>query len=229
MEIVVDNRETSLIKKMPFVKIKQLHLGDIQFIMDEKIVCIVERKTMSDLSSSIKDGRSREQKARLLDFTREHCILLIYLIEGEFILSEKSTLMSSIVNKIVRDKIYIIRSKGVDESCDFIKKLQEKLLQFNGNNTLVSNYISTLKPRKKDNLDPKTVFITQLMCIPLISHSIAEAIASGYPNMLHLIQNTEKIHELEFELKTKDKTGQFKKRKVGKAVQKNIITYLNVC
>jgi len=64
VEIVIDNREASLIELIKTAKVKQLHLGDIQFMYHGNVVCIIERKTMSDLLSSIKDGRAREQKAR---------------------------------------------------------------------------------------------------------------------------------------------------------------------
>jgi len=141
--------------------------------------------------------------------------------------------MSSIVNKMIRDNIQVIRSKNVKESSEFILKFQDKLLEFIESTTLTSsmtsssttiNYVSTLKPRKKDNLNPKTVFMTQLMCIPLISHSIAEAIVSKCPNINNLIQNYQTLDIIEFELKTKDKDGNYKKRKVGKAV----ITFLEL-
>ena len=48
MEIIIDNRENSLIKlleenKIVFIK-KNLEIGDIQFIENNKIIYILERK-----------------------------------------------------------------------------------------------------------------------------------------------------------------------------------------
>ena len=43
------------------VERKQLILGDLQFIKDDKLVFLVERKTVRDLASSYKDGRLMNQ------------------------------------------------------------------------------------------------------------------------------------------------------------------------
>ena len=99
MLIKIDNRERELIKKcedllvaVPAFKelkieIKQLPLGDI-------IICsnqndnrqidniLVERKTLSDLAASIKDGRYDEQSYRLNGLPI-HNHNIIYLIEGD--------------------------------------------------------------------------------------------------------------------------------------------------
>ena len=66
MEIIIDNRENSLIKlleenKIVFIK-KNLEIGDIQFIENDKLIYILERKTINDLGASIKDGRYKEKK-----------------------------------------------------------------------------------------------------------------------------------------------------------------------
>jgi ERCC4-type nuclease len=45
---------------------EQLEIGDIQIIFDDKLY-VYERKTVSDLLSSINDGRYKEQKIRLLN------------------------------------------------------------------------------------------------------------------------------------------------------------------
>ena len=73
--IKIDNREKKLIdildnsdNKLSYVK-ENLDLGDIQIISQETndILVLIERKTLSDLSSSIKDGRYKEQKNRILN------------------------------------------------------------------------------------------------------------------------------------------------------------------
>ena len=78
MELIIDNRERDLIKwfedhndkynenKIQFSK-ENLDLGDIIFKKNGKMVILIERKTFSDLSSSIKDGRYKEQKNRILN------------------------------------------------------------------------------------------------------------------------------------------------------------------
>ena len=48
---------------------------------DNELLLIIERKTLSDLASSVKDGRCKQQKIRLLNNFPKHKIC--YLIEGD--------------------------------------------------------------------------------------------------------------------------------------------------
>ena len=70
MEIIIDNREKDLIELFKNNNVthvnKNLDIGDIQFIINNEIIYIIERKTYDDLGASIKDGRYKEQKIRLL-------------------------------------------------------------------------------------------------------------------------------------------------------------------
>ena len=77
MKIIIDEREVSLYEKCISVVqtnnlntisvIKEvLPLGDIIFKTNEdSLICIIERKSLNDLMSSIKDGRYEEQSHRL--------------------------------------------------------------------------------------------------------------------------------------------------------------------
>ena len=110
IKLVIDNRETKLIElfdKNNISIIKNLEIGDILIINEEKPIIIIERKTLSDLSASIKDGRYKEQKIRLIH-NYKNC-KKIYLIEntGNFDLSN-SILLSTKINGILRDSIYIL-------------------------------------------------------------------------------------------------------------------------
>ena len=74
--IIIDGRETSLYNeiinrdldiyhdKIEIIK-ENIDLGDIHIKFND-IFYIFERKTVTDLQSSIQDGRYREQKARYL-------------------------------------------------------------------------------------------------------------------------------------------------------------------
>ena len=94
MIIKIDTREQELFKKcestiaavQKFTDIKliseTLPLGDI-IINDGTNDCIiVERKSLSDLASSIKDGRYEEQSYRL-NGSDHHNHNIVYLIEGD--------------------------------------------------------------------------------------------------------------------------------------------------
>ena len=76
MKIIIDKREAKLIEKinelLPLYKFENvelvtdvLDLGDILVKNDDEEMLLVERKTIADLLSSIKDGRYAEQSLRL--------------------------------------------------------------------------------------------------------------------------------------------------------------------
>ena len=95
MSIYIDCRESSIKEKCEALLLnnslftginivsKKLDIADIVIKNNDESECIyIERKTISDLSSSIKDGRYREQSLRLTSLDSHHHNIL-YLIEGE--------------------------------------------------------------------------------------------------------------------------------------------------
>ena len=100
MNITIDQREPEQLKrfftdKYDYVILDNLHLGDIVITyMDLKL--IIERKTIDDLASSIRDGRLREQKIRLIkNYPRKN---IIYIIEGD-ITKNNSSIYFNKINK----------------------------------------------------------------------------------------------------------------------------------
>ena len=92
MKIIVDNRETDLIPLLQIlitnykftdtIEIAQLDIGDIVIQTDEgEELLVLERKSISDLASSIKDGRYAEQSFRLNHHSL-HNHNIMYIVEG---------------------------------------------------------------------------------------------------------------------------------------------------
>ena len=85
------------------------------FLIKNKTLLLIERKTTHDLACSIKDGRYKEQKFRIKDANIPICI---YLIEGDlefdfFVKIQSipvSTLLSSLLNTMIRDKIMVYKT-----------------------------------------------------------------------------------------------------------------------
>jgi ERCC4-type nuclease len=180
MEIYVDNRERDLILKMQMncltFEVKTLDIGDIH-IVDEKtkeIYVIFERKTLEDLSSSITDGRYKEQKQRLLHSISSH-IRKIYILEGDdidrFHLG-KPIFEGVMVNTVIRDKIMIYRTKDLEETMEIILKTKRCLEKHyeqivaermeKGNEGLEYQVFKTMK---KENLDEKVGFKAMLSIV----------------------------------------------------------------
>ena len=70
--ILIDDREKNVIPFFEKIdsdikyKIDRLTVGDYSVLYKDKILFIIERKTWVDLAASIKDGRYKEQKDRMM-------------------------------------------------------------------------------------------------------------------------------------------------------------------
>jgi len=160
MLIKIDGREKKLIETMaasyPTVKIKQcqLNLGDIIIEDDdENIVIIIERKSVSDLASSIGDGRYSEQSFRL-NGCAIHNHNIVYLIEGdirhvkEYGHITKNTLYSALVSLNVFKGFSVLRTFDIGETAIQIVKMAEKLEKESkkGNHIFFSNAPTSFAP-----------------------------------------------------------------------------------
>jgi ERCC4-type nuclease len=141
MIVKIDIRETQLIEKINiFIKEKNityikiviecLYIGDI-IILDDfgKIYTILERKTINDLNSSIKDGRYEEQSYRLneLEIPNHN---IIYLIEGKILKSFRinPTMIYSAIFSINYYKGFsVFRSIDINESIEIICNMANKI------------------------------------------------------------------------------------------------------
>jgi len=139
--ITIDIREHKLIDlikntssfTIPY-EIKNLQIGDI-IITPSKFTdksLIIERKCMTDMISSIKDGRYKEQKIRLqAEVVSNPNALFCYLLEGLTddlrLPNDKILLYGSIISSIFRDKIPLIRTLSLIETLDIIIRLYERM------------------------------------------------------------------------------------------------------
>ena len=138
--ITIDNREHKLIElikntssfTIPY-EIKKLDIGDI-IISSSKHPdksLIIERKCMTDMISSIKDGRYKEQKIRLQAEGSNSNTIICYLLEGLVNdlrkPNDKTLLYGSIISSIFRDTIPIIRTTSLQETLDILIRLYERM------------------------------------------------------------------------------------------------------
>ena len=227
MNIIIDNRENDLIKLLNknnyIFSTSNLEIGDIQYKIDNDIIYIIERKTVNDLGASIKDGRYKEQKARLLSHNTNN---VFYIIEGNINFCETistKAILGSIINMIFRDNIKIIYSKDLKQTYDIITQIKDK---FDANkfttkeNISKTDYISCIKINKKENLDKKTCNIVQLATIPGVSKKTSTIILDKYNNLNELINNFKEHGELLLKELLLDK------KKLGKVLSKRIYDYL---
>jgi ERCC4-type nuclease len=150
MIIKIDNRETELIKLCKYyidiipnfktieIVTENLPVGDIIICNNEEEKIVIERKTLTDLSSSIKDGRYEEQSYRLNGLP-QHNHNIIYLIEGDINKMnvyqsntfknkiDKSTLYSAIVSLNYFKGFSVLRTMNLDETSVFICNMVYKI------------------------------------------------------------------------------------------------------
>ena len=142
MKIIIDERETALYEKchsiiqgnVTSIQLSKqvLNLGDILIKTDEdKDVLLVERKSLSDLLSSIKDGRYEEQSYRLLHSSGYPSHSIIYMIEGMFsqlrTLIEKKTVLSAITSLNFFKGFSVLRTCSIQETAENIVWMAEKI------------------------------------------------------------------------------------------------------
>jgi len=146
MKIKIDNRERELIKHIQqlieksypslTISIETLPLGDIILTdNDDNEKIIMERKSILDLASSIRDGRYDEQSYRLdgIHFPNHN---ICYLVEGEmnsFTMNrfktkvDKPTIFSAILSLNYYKGFSVIRTFSIEETAFFICNSAYKL------------------------------------------------------------------------------------------------------
>lgn len=247
LELIYDSRELKLKElleenKNDTIQLseKYLDLGDIIFKKDNEEILVIERKTLCDLYSSIQDGRYKEQKIRLIsNYSREK---IVYIIEGtissqnsKFFKNSKSITDGALINMAFRDKLTIIRTKDICDTCNILYLLGKKIIKnpeffsidSSSNNT--NSYLDTVKVAKKDNMTPSLCNIIQLSQIPGVSKSMAQTIIEKYGSISNLICEYQKFNSGESNEKEKEdllKNIELKSRKLGPTLSKRIYNYL---
>lgn len=165
MKLQVDIRESDLIELFKTkleeygytsyeLEIINLPIGDVILCNDDNTPEIIfERKKLTDLASSIRDGRYNEQSLRL-HHSEVHNHNIIYLIEGSmkyykprFTKIDAKTLYSSMLSLNYYKGFSVIRTFDLEESSEFIlrcldkihREKQKKTLPFYKNQTLDNN------------------------------------------------------------------------------------------
>jgi len=263
----VDNINDNNKNKKINYEVKQMDIGDIQIYVNNKLFIVIERKTIKDLVSSIKDGRYREQKLRLKSLVSKEQnknVKIIYLIEGKMLGKKKcsipnSTIWSTMCKLMMRDNFIVFRTKSIKESVNFIKTMSDKAVEcvkanekinfndmdndnisidssggsYNSNNKLFTQYASSIRIKKKENLTPGICYSRQLAQIPGVSARIASFIMNDYPTLPSLIRAYEKIVGDENDpLIIRDRKDLLKdiqlstNRKMGRKLSEKIYNYL---
>ena len=230
MIIEIDNREPAIIKEyfsksinssnnLIKIRLKNLEQGD--FIIsdnDENILLIIERKTINDLLSSVKDSRYTEQSERYsqLDVPSNK---IIYIIEGNFKNFQKDsvefkTIYSCIFSLNYNKGFTILFTDSVDSTCTIIEEYLNRLIE----NKISSKFKLNLV--KKQIITKENIDSYMLNLVPGIGLQTAKQILNNYDGKIYnLISEIEKNEDTLKNIKIKN-------RKISSKVIANIKEYL---
>jgi ERCC4-type nuclease len=148
MKIVVDIRETALYDKLVELSSKPdsvkrssnevaivsqtLHLGDIAIENDDATTLVLfERKSLSDLLASIKDGRYTEQSHRLIHTSNMPPHNIVYIVEGMYSQlhrpTDKQMCISAMTTMFYFKGFSVFRTCSVFETAELIFGMTNKI------------------------------------------------------------------------------------------------------
>lgn len=247
MDLILDERETQMKDRFQFLKTndscveyshRPLDLGDILISKDNVDLFILERKTLSDLLASIKDGRYEEQSYRLMHSTPLNNHHIVYIIEGMMSQLhspiEKKTVYSAIIRLQAFKGFSVIRTNNVNETCDYVLSLFNKTKKelSNGNEIWCTDsenkdhtkdYCSVIKKVKKENVTRENISEILLCQIPGVNNVSAKAILKHYEDIYELMT---RIREDPCCLNSITIESKGKVRKLAKNISQNIVLYL---
>jgi len=207
MSVTIDSRERGLISLFRQAglahQVAALPVGDILCQYDSGNSWIAERKRSDDFAASIKDGRWREQTARL--FASGHRV--VYVFEGD--LRETGMYHSRLgawVNSELR-RCYVFRTLDLEESFTVLRDLTKKLEHPRAFTVSPSGGLAPprLTSKRKRNAEIETCWIRQLMCIPSISEQVARRLIEHFGTLAQLqdaLRSAEKFPRIRLNEKT---------------------------
>lgn len=246
MKLFVDNREpkeimTILNFRLKNIEITSLDLGDYIIKNDnDEIIMIFERKNLSDLVSSIKDGRYTEQSFRLSQFPIDNHYIF-YIIEGNIMNycnkvpeTTQKMIFSSILSLSYKKGFSLLHTSGFVETAEFLIRFTEKLktehsiIDKTSENLQILNnlcYSNTIKISKKSNITRDNIGEIMLAQIPGLSITVAQTIMAHYKTIKNLINalilDKNCLDTLEIEYKNGN-------RKINKNIIKNLQEFLDI-
>jgi ERCC4-type nuclease len=220
--MLLDVRERELCGFFPTEKAKQLEVGDIWIgLSGEQLapggLCI-ERKQVKDLEGSLKDGRYREQRTRLLYHCQQTKARPLYIIEGSLdsgYMTSKKVFQKVLARLSLRYGIPFLQTKNLQDTAHLCQALEEQLNEdptvFIIPETNIP-YTELVGNSKKANRNA-TAASAMLQQVTGVSDTMATALLTKFGSFSKLYEATEKeIAE----------TKVSEKRKVGPAVAKRL-------
>jgi ERCC4-type nuclease len=187
---VCDMRERHLIPLLENITTRNLPVGDIWIgLSGEDILpggLIIERKTVADLEASIKDGRYREQRLRLLTHCQETGARPLYIIEGHvdrpFQLHFQGNTLRKFLHRLqIRYGVPVVQTERLEATANVCAVLLEQWINdrdvFKAEDGAKKDYATSVTVHKRGNKEDPRVFASMvLQQCPGVSAAIAKAL-----------------------------------------------------
>jgi ERCC4-type nuclease len=233
MPIWFDYREKALLKLAPTVKeltppVGDIWIGDLSGANLQAGGVILERKTAADLEASIIDGRYKEQRGRLLAYSREHKVAFGYVIEGDLdrlgARLDESALLKHITRLQFHHRIPVIQTACAKDTVKLAELIEAQWVKDEGkfafecltgdsaNSTSGTAFTAASYIKSACRDSPDTFLLGTLTQSRGVSEGLARLIMSKYPTLEALMTATA----------TDLAAVSEGKRKVGKAVAERL-------
>lgn len=153
--------------------------NNVELILDY----IVERKTLDDLSKSIRQGRYEEQKARLLSVGVRN---VVYIVEGNG--APDAAVEQALVTTHITNGFLLHRTASAKETAHFLCSITKRLTErAKKENELRMTFLAFQRIAKKTQRRcVRDIFTRQLTVCPQMSTTKAELIVNRFPTLLAL-------------------------------------------
>lgn len=215
MNVIVDMRETTLTASLAplladisgvTLTSAALPVGDVALQVGDRLAVLLERKSVDDLAASHRDGRYKEQRARLLA-QRGTGASIGYLLEGRLDTASSFTrerfteadLRNAVLRLQFRYTIPVFPTSSVSDSAAFVLAVVVALRRdpacFTGGLATTTAgaaavYSEAIHVRKADNSTPDRVVRSMLRVIPGLGptavEGVAVAVGSSFARLLAL-------------------------------------------
>ena len=228
MRIEVDYRERELIEALN--KFNDVQVDTVNLPIGDAIVygksgarLLVERKTLSDLSASIKDKRYSEQSIRLLE-SSDSPEMVYYLIEGNMELYRTtnkkhllppSTLISAMFTLSTEKRFSIHRTENAAESAFWLICISKKMDRTSEGQKSMGSCIRR-GMKRSDKINRSNIEEIMLAQIPGISEHSARTLLGHCGGLRGLLKELEKQDNHLAEIKLNGSNG--RTRRLGRNV-----------
>jgi ERCC4-type nuclease len=247
----IDHRESGIKQlieetkfNLPYVY-ENLVYGDIQLLNSQgEIQYIFERKSLTDLLASIKDGRYHNQKARL--FQQFDCKQLFYIIEGKiswnldwkgFKAPSNKIIQSSIINTLLRDKICCFFTADLQDTFQLLLQISSRYYEdpskYNyvpTSSSTTNNELASTEQTKvlTSNTDDATKIFSAILCqIPGLNQTSVSCFIDRWK---HIQDMYDELRGMQYQ-EQYDLLATFKvnNRRISKRIIENVLRFLFHC